>query len=241
MKKLLLFSFVLLLIHLTPVKSQLQNSPPSIEVNGTATIKVEPDIINFSLSVQTDNKNVIYAKNDNDKCVLKVMDVLKNYGILEKDIQTSGVSVSKNYSYNYQDNDDKNDKNKAFSVYNYITFSLKDLSKYYEVTTELIKIDHVYISYSTYDYSKIIETRKEARERALLAAKKKAEEMTAVLGQEIGKPLLIQEVPVENYYSPYMSNINQQVIQGESTGGYGVLKEGTIDVTAKVRIIYELK
>lgn len=241
MKNLLLVSFLITIIHIFSINSQIPPTPSTIEVNGTATIKVAPDIMKFSLEVQTDNKNVVYAKNENDKVVLQVLDVLKNYGILEKDMQTSGVRVSKNYSYDYTNNNDDYKKDtKLYSIYNDISFSLKDISKYYEVTTDLIKIQHLTISYSTYDYSKIIETKKEARERALLAAKNKAEEMASVLGQDLGKPMTIQEIPIEDYYPYQFNNANQQVIQSDATSGYGVLREGTMDVTAKVRIVYEL-
>ena len=64
--------------------------------------------------------------------------------------------------------------------------------------------------------------------------------MASVLGQDLGKPMTIQEIPIEDYYPYQFNNANQQVIQSDATSGYGVLREGTMDVTAKVRIVYEL-
>jgi uncharacterized protein YggE len=209
--------------------NQAQDKIPALEVFGTANIKVNPDILIFSINVQTENNNVIYAKNENDKTVINVIDVLKYFGIQENDIQTSGLRINKNYNYN--------ENVKEFSISNSISFKLNDLSKYYELTAELIKIEHVFISYSTYDYSKMIETRRQARENALIAAKNKAEEMAAVLGQGIVKPLFVSEEQVSDYYpNPFNAST-----QNENLGNsYGVLKEGTINVTAKVKIVFEL-
>jgi len=233
MKTSKIFFFILILFSSSYINSQTADKIPSIEVYGTAQVKVVPDIINFSLSVSTDNNNVLAAKNDNDRSVNKVIDILKDRGVLEKDIQTSGIRVSKNYRY------DENEKLKEFTVENYITFLLKDISKYYDITTELIKIEHVSITYSNFDYSGIIETRKHAREQALLAAKSKAEEMAQVLGQDIGKTLLISEEPVYDYfYGNQMNNVTQQGTQNY-TSSYG-LQEGTINVEAKVRVVFEI-
>lgn len=210
--------------------SQNQNfNLPTIEVFGTAEIKVNPDIMLSEIDVQTENNNVVYAKNENDKIVLNVTDVLKHYGITDNDIQTSGIRIYKNTSYS--------ENSKLYSVSNNISYKLNDLSKYYELTSELVKIEHIFITYSNYDYSKIIETRKQARENALIAAKDKAEEMARVLGQFIGKPVFVSEEPVYDYYAT-PQNVSTQ--NGNVEGSYGVLKEGTINVTAKVKIVFEL-
>lgn len=228
-----IFLFIFIIFSSSLIFSQVTDKSPSIEVYGTAQVKVVPDIINFSLSVSTDNNNVLAAKNDNDRSVNKIIDLLKDRGIPEKDIQTSGIRVNKNYRY------DENEKVKEFSVENYITFRLKDISKYYDITTELIKIEHVSITYSNFDYSNIIETRKHAREQALLAAKSKAEEMAQVLGQDIGKTLWISEEPVyDYYYGNQFNNVTQQGTQNY-TSSYG-LQEGTINVEAKVKVIFEI-
>jgi hypothetical protein len=232
MKTSKIFFFILIIFSASIIYSQTTDKYPSIEVYGTAQIKVVPDIINFSLSVSTENNNVLAAKNDNDRSVNKIIDLLKDRGILEKDIQTSGIRVNKNYRY------DENEKVKEFSVENYITFTLKDISKYYDITTELIKIEHVSITYSNFDYSNIIETRKHARGNALIAARDKAEEMAQVLGLDMGKPILISEEQVYDYYPNPFNAVNQQGTQNY-TSSYG-LQEGTINVEAKVRVIFEI-
>jgi uncharacterized protein YggE len=110
--------------------------------------------------------------------------------------------------------------------------------KYYDVTTEIIKVENVNIGQSFYDYSNIIETRKHAREEALKSAKNKAEEMAAVLEQQVGKPLNIsEEVVYDNYPNPFNYSIQQGTQNYNS--GY-TMQEGTINVQAKVKLTLEL-
>lgn len=231
MKKKNLIIIVLLFLFSLRVQSQVQNSTPSIEVFGTAVVKVSPDIMNFALTINTKNINVLAAKNENDRSLNRVLDVLKDRGIPDKDIQTGGIRVFTNNS----SIDDK--PVKEYSVGNSVVFILRDIVKYYDITTELIKIDNVNITQSTYDYSNIVETRKHAREQAMKSAKLKAEELAAILNQSVGKPLMISE---EQVYDGYPNPFNVSTQQNINYSSVYTLQEGTISVEAKVKLLFEL-
>lgn len=205
----------------------------TINVQGTATIKVVPDIMKWSVSIRIDSDDVIDAKKDNDRSVLKVLDLLKDMGVDTKDIQTGGIKITKNYDY-------YGSKVKKFNVSNDIWFTANEISKYDDFTSELIVINNLYINNIQLEYSGARETRVKARNDALLAAKKKAEEMADVLGMAVGKPILIQE---DQYYS-YGNNILSNSLTydpGYSTYGTGTtFSEGTISVEAKVNVNFEL-
>jgi len=95
----------------------------------------------------------------------------------------------------------------------------------------------LYINSIQLEYSKAIETRIQARTNALLAAKKKAEEMAEVFGQSIGKPLYISEGTVSYYPNPFNSVTYDP---GSTYSTTSTFSEGTINVEAKVKIIFEL-
>jgi len=227
-----LFALVAVLIF-TPftIHTQTQDKIPSIEVYGTAEIKVKPDILNFYVSVSSTKNAVIPAKDNVDRSVSKILDILKSSGIREEDIQTGGIRI-----YAYNADDQKNTK--EYQVSNDIMFSLKDLSKYYDLTTEILSVQDAVISSSSYDYSKAIETRKHAREEALLAAKNKAEEMALVMGVDLGKTLLISEETVNDYYPMQTNESIQQQSQNYSSSY--TLQGGTISITAKVKVVFEI-
>jgi uncharacterized protein YggE len=154
-------------------------------------------------------------------------------GVDPKDIQTGGIKIIKNYDY-------YGSKVKKFTVTNDIWFTSNEISKYDDFTSELIVINNLYINSTQLEYSGARETRIKARTDALLAAKKKAEEMADVLGLAVGKPILIQEDQYYNYGNYTLSN-SLTYDPGYSTYGTGTtFSEGTINVEAKVRVTFEL-
>lgn len=227
------FSLLTVLAFSGKINAQeLLPKPPVIEVQGTATIKVVPDIMKWSISLRVDSDDVIEAKNDNDRSVSKVLDLLKGKGVDPKDIQTGGVKITKNYDY-------YNKTAKKFNVSNDIWFTSNEISRYDEFTSELIVINNLYINSTQLEYSKAIETRVQARSDALLAAWKKAEDMAGVLGQAVGKPVLIQEEPAY-YYGYSMSNVISNEPGYSTYGTSTTFSEGTINVEAKVKVVFEL-
>lgn len=214
--------------------AESQEKPPGIEVTGTATISVTPDIMKWTVDIQNDNDNVQEAKTKNDNTIAKVLNILKNFNIEDKDIKTSGIRMTKrNYIYGQE---------KKFSVYNTIWFKVDNISKYDLLTNELIKIEDVYITNTTLEYSQVIETRMQARTNALNVAKEKAVKMAETLGMSVGKPILIQEEPIYDYwgYQNYtQSNVQNYSIDMSSTSQH--FSEGLLKIEAKVRVVFELK
>lgn len=227
-KAVLIFAVSCFLLNVNAQDSNLK--PPVIEVQGDAVIKVVPDLMRWYLSVKVDDDEVAAAKKNNDVSVMKVLELLKEKGVEPKDIQTSGVRISKN-------NDEYNKTVKKYNVLNEIWFTSKDISKYDEFTSDLIVINNLFINNIMLDYSKSIETRIQARTDAILAAKKKAEEMAGVLGQSIGKPVYISEGAVNYYPNPFNSVTYTPESNYSPTSAFS---EGTINVEAKVKVIFEL-
>lgn len=224
------FSLLLIVFLLSGIAIS-QDKPPVIEVTGNAEIKIEADEMQMNLSVNVNLDDMQEAKNRNDESTKQVLDILKNANIPDKDISTSGIRIVKNNNI-YT-------KEKKFTVSNDIYFKTNLISMYEELTSKLIKIEDVYINNTFLTSTKIIETRIKAREDALLAAKKKADEMAAVLNMAAGKPILIQEN--SGYYSPMPFN-NVSEFSGY-TGIQGVqetFKAGMVNVTANVKVVFLL-
>jgi len=232
MKKILTPTLIILLIFLSFNNLYSQEKPPSIEVYGTAIIKVVPDRMNWYIQVQVDMDDVKEAKYQNDISVSKVLDLLVEEGISKKDIQTSGIKIDKRTGiYTYEE--------KKYSVINDIWFTISEIEKYDLLTEKLIDIKHVFIKEIYLESTKQIETRERARIDALNAAKDKAEKMANVLGMYIGEPLLIQEQPwsyyntgIYNVYSKYSGIVP---LENEST-----FSEGIINIEAKVMVVFRL-
>lgn len=230
-----LFVFVSLILSVFFASTAIsQERPPAIEVTGTASISVTPDIMKWTVDIQNDNDNIQEAKTKNDNTLTKVLNVIKSYGIEDKDIKTSGIRMTKRtYIYGQE---------KKYNVSNTVWFNLDNLAKYDLLTNDLIRIEDVFITNTFLEYSKAIETRIQARTNALKVAKEKALQMAEALGMTVGKPLLIQEEPIYDYWG--MQNYTQNNVQNYSLSGSTSsqhFSEGIMKIETKVKVVFELK
>lgn len=208
--------------------------PPTIEVTGTASISVTPDIMKWTVDIQNDNDNIQEAKTKNDNTITKVLNIIKSYGIEDKDIKTSGIRMTKR-SYIYG-------QEKKYNVSNTVWFTLENIAKYDLLTNDLIKIEDAFVTSTILEYSKAIETRVQARTNALKVAKEKAVIMAEALGMTVGKPILIQEEPIYDYWG--MQNYTQNNVQNYSLNGSTSsqhFSEGIMKIESKVKVVFELK
>jgi uncharacterized protein len=210
-----------------------QEKQPSVEVSGTASISVTPDIMKWTVDIQNDNDNIQEAKTKNDNTISKVLAMIKSYDIEEKDIKTSGIRMTKK-QYRYGDE-------KKFSVSNTVWFTLENIAKYDLLTNDLIKIEDVFITNTTLEYSKAIETREQARTNALKVSKEKAIKMAEALGMTVGRPILIQEEPIYDWGYPQFSQNNIQSYAVDMPSSSQHFSEGIMKIECKVRVVFELK
>ena len=69
----------------------------TLNVSGSGTIKTKPDVADLSFGVVTKGKTANEAIRQNATSAQKLIDTLMRAGILEKDIQTSSISVTPLY------------------------------------------------------------------------------------------------------------------------------------------------
>ncbi len=210
-----------------------QDKQKVVEVTGSATIEVQPDIMDWDIRVQDDYDNLKSAVSNNESSVEKILEFLKSQGVKREKILTSGLRVNKNYTY-------YDSKVKKYTVTNYVWFSVNDINLYQKFADYFVSFDNVYINSTNLTASNEIETRKQARINALNAAKEKAEMMAAVFGKEIGDPLMISEEPVYSYFSNTLNNVYTPGERTESDSG-PTFSRGMVTVTAKVKVTFLLK
>jgi len=210
-----------------------QDKQKVVEVTGSATIEVQPDIMVWDIRVQDDYDNLKSAVSNNESSVEKILEFLKSQGVKREKISTSGLRVNKNYTY-------YDSKVKKYTVTNYVWFSVNDINLYQKFADYFVSFDNVFINSTNLTASNEIETRKQARINALNAAKEKAEMMAAVFGKEIGDPLMISEEPVYSYFSNTMNNVYTPGERTESDSG-PTFSRGMVTVTAKVKVTFLLK
>jgi hypothetical protein len=205
---------------------------PQISVTGEGKVKVTPDRAIINVGVLNTGKDAKEVKSLNDETVDKVIKFLKKSGLNAADYKTNNVSLHKSYDYEK--------KKQVYQANQSISITLKDLSKYDEIMMGLNDTGVNNIQGVEFKSSKMEELEKEARKKAMLNAKQKAEDYVSVLGQKVGKALLISDSSQAYYPQPMYKNSmmgGEAMVSGDSQETLAV---GEIEIIATVNITFIL-
>ena len=213
--------------------SQEQNKTiPQIAISGEGKVKVTPDIAIITLGVQNIGKEAKEVKIQNDVVIDKVLKYIKKFNIPASDNQTTQVSLNKNYDYEK--------KKYTYEANQTITITLKDLSKYDLLMMDVMETGINKIDGVEFKSSKIEQFETEARKKALLNAKKKAEDYLSVLpGQKLGKAILISDNSSTYYPRPVL--YAKGAVMSETADVRETLAVGEIEVISNVNVSFVLE
>ena len=226
---------VLILVTLFALTAQAQeqkNQVPQISVSGEGKVKITPDQVVINVGFQNTGKDAKEVKNLNDEVVDKVIKFLKKSGIPATDYKTNNVSLYKNYDYEK--------KKYNFQASQSLTILLKDLSKYDDVMMGLNDAGVNSINGVEFKSSKIEDYEREARKKAMLDAKQKAQDYVSVLGQKVGKALLITDNS-QAYIPQPMYKGNMMAMAADSGGQRETLAVGELEIITNVSVTFALE
>lgn len=229
MKKIIL----LLALVTATIQAQEHKQVPQITVSGEGKIKVTPDEAFITVAVENTGKEAVEVKKKNDETVDKVLKLIKQRGIQTADYQTQRVNLYKYYDYNTK-------------KYNYvanqtISIHLKDLTKYDKLMMDLVDSGINSIQGVEFKSSKIKEYESQARKKAMLDAKQKAEDYVSVLpGQKVGKAIVISETGVVNAV-PLSYEMKTMAMADGSAMPKETLAIGEIEIISMVSVSFVLE
>lgn len=205
------------------------NGSRQITVIGTGEVKVTPDTANVQIGVQTDGATTQEALQANNDQLAAVIAKLKELGIDEKDIQTSGLNIYPRY------NDDGTSIS-GYQVSNTLNVTIRNLAQAGDLLDGVVKAgaNQVYgINLSVADASSF---EAQAREEALKIAKQKAEQLAQASGGSVGQVLVVTEsigsvpvLPVAYAADMAAGNAKLAVQPGEQT------------ISLQIQVTYELR
>lgn len=243
-------SIALLVLLLTAAAfAQQKNDPPTISVVGTAEIMVEPDEVSISLDITKLNKNLDIARSEAESAREKVFAATRSFNIKPEDVKTKQISVEMKYqSIRDPKNrifDDDGDEigTRTFIGYQVgigVNIRLRDIKRFNELFTELLKSGISEVDSVSFESSKSIEYVKEARIKAMKAAFDKATAMAGAIGQTIGKAISITEGSRSSSYSAEMDRANYRsgpIIVSDPVASFS---PGAIKISSQVSVTFLL-
>ena len=149
----------------------------TMSLEGTATVKAEPDMASVTTGVTTSALTAREALDANNTAMANLLALIKNAGVADKDMQTSNFSVQPQYVYS-----DKTDSNGyrlppkivGYEVSNNLTVNLRDLDNLGLVLDQMVSAGSNTIGGIGFAVSDNTELRNQARRDAMQAALEKA-------------------------------------------------------------------
>lgn len=203
-----------------------------ITVSGKAENTLEAHRATIHLSIKHVKKEMNQSYAALTATLSRLKKELKTVGLEDKDIKKSLVLQGADYSW-------EKDSRVLKGYYSecYVDLSVNDIKKMADVDRVLANHQVITIHGTDFERNDEFEVRKAEYEKALLAAKRKAEFMAQTLGVKVGRVHSIQEES-DNWSMPLegFANVRTKAEQGGGQAGYG-----TIKITARVMVEFELE
>ncbi len=223
---------LLALIVVLPVKTYANENVRKITVTGKSETVVEAHYAIVKLNIKYVKKEMNQSHIELMKTISKLTDELKDIGLTDADIKKSLILQGQEYSW-------EKDSRVLKGYYSECSIDLyvKDISKMAAVYEELSNYQSITIQDTDYKRNDEFDIRKVEFEKAIQAAKKKAEYMTQILNVKIGKVHAIHELSSENCFtvSTY-ANVLREKESSEVKTGFGNIK-----ISALVDVEFELE
>lgn len=227
MKKVFL---IIALVFMANSYSQEQKQVPMINVSGEGKVKVAPDQASISISIETKGTKAEEVKRENDKKMEGILKFIKKSNIASEDFQTQRISLNPNYDYEK--------KKYSYIATQTLQILLKDISKYDALMEGLVNEGINRIDNVEFKSSKITQLQSDARKLAMKDAKVKAEDYVSVLGQKVGKAILISDN--SQIYVPQPRIYAMKSMAMDEAAPRETLAIGEIEITANVSVNFIL-
>lgn len=180
---------------LFPVMAAAEPSEPTprIVVSGEGEMSIAPDMAILSLTVLREAETARMAVSSGNEAMAAVIEAMKSAGIAERDLQTSGFSISPRYVYPKKNTDRQQPEIVAYSVSNTLVVRVRDLKLVGQVLDTSVSLgvnQGGNITFTNDDPSDAIT---QARKNAVASAMDKARTLSAAAGVATGRILEMSE------------------------------------------------
>jgi len=208
----------------------------TINVGGEGNVYAVPDAAEISFSVITDDEDSEKALRENNEKAERVVSYLKEQGIQEEDIQTTGIDVRPIY-----ERDEERGAERRISRYeaiNKVEVKIEDLEKAETVIGGAVEAGANRVDGFELVVSDEEELKAKAREKAIKEAREKAEQTASSLRVKLGRVIEFSESR-SDYIYPVMERGLGEELEEDAVPEVPV-EPGENEITVNVSIEYEI-
>ncbi|MFA6537098.1 MAG: SIMPL domain-containing protein [Patescibacteria group bacterium] len=206
----------------------------TISITGEGKVVSNPDIAKIQIGLNTDAKTVTEAQKQNTEKMNEIVDSIKKQGLADKDIQTSNYSIYPKYDWS-----DGKSLIVGYTVSQSLDLKIRDTKKVSDILQIVGEKGANQVGNLTFGIDDPENLKLEARDKAIVDAKKKAEELADQLDVKLGK--------VINYYMDSTGGNDRYLdykvapAMGISEGAVApAIEQGENEIKVNVTIVYEI-
>jgi len=185
--KLSIFALILVSALVLSACGTATAQPRTLNVDGSGTVYLSPDIAYIYVGVHTDDPDLANAVSKNNTQAQALVDALKNAGIDGKDIQTSNFSVYTNGNTGYDKvTGQPTSTGTYYSVDNSVYVTMRDLTKMGKILSTAVSSGANSINSIQFDVADKTKAMTEARQKAMSNASSLASELAQTAGLKLG-------------------------------------------------------
>ena len=178
-----------------PLGAAAQETPetPRIVVAGLGEAAIAPDMAWLNLSVMRQAETARAALDEANEAVAGVIAALKQAGIEDRDLQTSGLSIDPRYVYPQNNDGSQQPRIVGYQVTNSLSVRVRDLARLGEIIDRAVTLGVNQGGGITFDNDDPKEAIVQARRRAVTEAREKAQTLAEAAGVGLGRVIEISE------------------------------------------------
>jgi uncharacterized protein YggE len=211
-----------------------RSRPPSITVNGDATIMAEPDQAEIDIGVTTQARNAPDAAKENAERLARVLAEVKKHMGRGDEVKTSRYALNPNYRYP-QGGKPEIVGYTANNTLRIKTTKLDDVGKIIDVAMQAGANNVNRLVFTLKDEET---ARLEALRRASAKAKAKAEAMAASLGLKVVR--IASVVEGERFFQPILRQMPMARAEAAAAQAPTPVEAGTVEVRSTVSLTAEV-
>lgn len=214
------------------------NQPTRIlNVNGTGTVKLEPDIARVNIGVRSQSPDIQEAFNDNNFKSTTIIETLTGMGVDQNDIQTQNFNVfqQEDQPRPQAEGSSEGQPQKSFVVENTVAVTVRDLDSLGEILSKVIEDGANTIYGISFDIADREAALAEAQTLAIQDAREKAAAIAEEAGINLGE---IHSIEInQDYGFPREAPAAEEMAAGI---GSVPISEGTMSIDATVYLVYKI-
>jgi len=213
---------------------QIAVQGPVVELTVNENVEAEPDIATVSAGVTTQAGTAVEAMRTNAQAMTAVVDRIKQLGVAERDIQTSGINLGAMYDY---DQASRSQVFRGYQASNRVSVKLRDIQRTGEVLDALVAAGATDLGGPEWSIDDDTAARAQARRTAVEKGRTQALEYARLAGYSDIRLLEINETVLPSRPMPL---IVAQTARAEAADASTPVQPGMVQAGVTVTLKYEM-